>query len=81
MQATTLKYSDGSWPVKLLYYPQHGSGKLSTGWAAFERGTSLEEGDVCMFDIVGIDNNELKVSIFRKNVNDLGRELWYVLFC
>ncbi|XP_056159275.1 B3 domain-containing transcription factor VRN1-like [Syzygium oleosum] len=63
-QTATLKYLDGSWPVKLLYYPQHGSGKLFAGWGAFQRATSLKEGDVCVFELI----TELKVSIFRRNV-------------
>ncbi|KAK3445103.1 hypothetical protein EUGRSUZ_B02808 [Eucalyptus grandis] len=67
MQTATLKYRDGSWPVKLLYYPQHGSGKLLAGWASFHRGTYLKEGDVCLFELVRIDNVELKVSNFRRN--------------
>ncbi|XP_048135755.1 B3 domain-containing protein REM19-like [Rhodamnia argentea] len=68
MQTTTLKYSDRSWPVKLLYYPQHGAGKLSAGFGAFQRGTSLKEGDVCVFELARTDTIELNVSIFRKNV-------------
>ncbi|XP_048135722.1 B3 domain-containing transcription factor VRN1-like [Rhodamnia argentea] len=67
-QTATLKYTDGSWPVKLVYYPQHGSGKLSAGWCAFQKGTSLKEGDACVFELVKIDNVELKVSILRRNV-------------
>ncbi|KAL3753654.1 hypothetical protein ACJRO7_000968 [Eucalyptus globulus] len=51
----------------LLYYPQHGSGKHPAGWGAFQRGTSLKEGDVCVFELVRIDNIELKVTIFKKN--------------
>ncbi|XP_048135596.1 B3 domain-containing transcription factor VRN1-like [Rhodamnia argentea] len=68
MQAATLKHLDGSWPVKLLYYPQHGSGKLSAGWGAFQKGISLKEGDVCVFELVRNDDIEFKVSIFRRNV-------------
>ncbi|XP_048135595.1 B3 domain-containing transcription factor VRN1-like [Rhodamnia argentea] len=68
MQTATLKCTDGSWPVKLMYYPQHGSGKLSSGWRAFQKGTSLKEGDACVFELVRIDNIELKVSILRRNV-------------
>ncbi|KAL3729897.1 hypothetical protein ACJRO7_026966 [Eucalyptus globulus] len=52
MKTATLKYSNGSWPVKLLYHPQHGSGKLFASWGTFQRGTSLEEGDVCVFELV-----------------------------
>ncbi|KAF8028718.1 hypothetical protein BT93_E1390 [Corymbia citriodora subsp. variegata] len=68
MQTTTLKYSNRTLPVKLLYCPKHGSGKPSAGWASFQSGTSLKEGDVCVFVLVGIDNIEHRVSIFRRNV-------------
>ncbi|KAK3445102.1 hypothetical protein EUGRSUZ_B02809 [Eucalyptus grandis] len=63
-QTATLKYLERSWTVKLLYYRQHGLGKLSAGWSAFQRGTSLKEGDVCVFEPVRIDIIELEVSTF-----------------
>ncbi|KAF8012057.1 hypothetical protein BT93_I0246 [Corymbia citriodora subsp. variegata] len=60
----TLKHEKDSWPVKLIEFLGD-LGKLSQGWFAFARATSLCEGDVCVFKLTEQSPTVLKVSIFR----------------
>lgn len=66
----TLQVSDGEkWPVKCMW--RDGSAKLSKGWPEFVRDNKLEEGDVCVFELVKVEDIVLRVTIFRV-VEDAG---------
>ncbi|XP_077218855.1 B3 domain-containing protein Os01g0723500-like [Tasmannia lanceolata] len=47
-----------AWEVKLLVYNSN-KYSISRGWTAFARGNNLEEGDSCIFELVG----KLKMSV------------------
>ncbi|XP_056163625.1 B3 domain-containing transcription factor VRN1-like isoform X1 [Syzygium oleosum] len=66
VQVVTLKHEKYSWPVKLTKFPRD-HGKLSQGWSAFARATSLCEGDVCVFELTKQSPAVLLVSIFRSS--------------
>lgn len=66
----TLQVSDGEkWPVKCMW--RDGSAKLSKGWPEFVRDNKLEEGDVCVFELIKVEDIVLRVTIFRV-VEDAG---------
>ncbi|OVA05172.1 B3 DNA binding domain [Macleaya cordata] len=49
--------------------------QLSSGWTNFTREMDLEEGDVCVFELIEKNKVELKVSIFR-DIKDVLTEIW-----
>ena len=60
----TLQVSDGKqWSVRCTRC--EGKVKLSRGWTEFVGDNKLEEGDVCVFEIINMEDVVLKVSIFR----------------
>ncbi|KAJ9152916.1 hypothetical protein P3X46_026424 [Hevea brasiliensis] len=60
----TLQVSDGKqWPVRCV--SGKGGAKLSKGWTEFVWENSLEEGDVCVFELINMIDIVLKVTIFR----------------
>ncbi|XP_058191016.1 B3 domain-containing transcription factor VRN1-like isoform X1 [Rhododendron vialii] len=60
----TLQASTGEkWPVRCMW--SNGSAKLSKGWPEFVRDNVLEEGDVCVFELIKTEEIVLKVTIFR----------------
>lgn len=60
----TLQDSSGKqWPVRCIF-KRHAS-KLSQGWSQFVRDNHLEEGDVCVFELMEKKNVVLKVTMFR----------------
>ncbi|XP_022763315.1 B3 domain-containing transcription factor VRN1-like isoform X2 [Durio zibethinus] len=60
----TLQVSEGKkWPVRCIY--AHGSLKFSKGWAEFVLDNNLDEGDVCVFELINTKEIVLKVTIFR----------------
>ena len=61
----TLEASDGKqWSVRCISSGE-GHVKLSKGWTEFVKDNNLEEGDVCVFELVNLEDVVLKVSIFR----------------
>ncbi|RVW58385.1 B3 domain-containing transcription factor VRN1 [Vitis vinifera] len=59
-----LQTSDGKqWHVRCL--SGESRVKLSKGWTEFVKDNNLEEGDVCVFELINMENVVLKVSIFR----------------
>ncbi|KAI7979826.1 B3 domain-containing protein REM19 [Camellia lanceoleosa] len=75
----TLQVSSGEkWPVDCMW--RDGSAKLSKGWPEFVSTNKLEEGDVCVFELIKIGEVVLKVTIFRvaeaaaEPVNQLPKE-------
>lgn len=59
-----LQVSDGKqWSVRLVY--RDGSAKLSQGWTEFVWENNLEEGDVCVFELINAKDIVLKVAMFR----------------
>ncbi|KAF8019553.1 hypothetical protein BT93_G0288 [Corymbia citriodora subsp. variegata] len=61
--AATLRYSDRSWPVKLLRC-KNKLAFFSAGWIAFARETHLRAGNACIFELIDREDNLFKVSIF-----------------
>ncbi|XWS54857.1 hypothetical protein CRYUN_Cryun10bG0125600 [Craigia yunnanensis] len=60
----TLHVSEGKkWPVRCIY--GHDSSKFSKGWAEFVLDNNLDEGDVCVFELINTMEIVLKVTIFR----------------
>ncbi|CAL5377268.1 unnamed protein product [Camellia sinensis] len=75
----TLQVSSGEkWPVRCMW--RDGSAKLSKGWPEFVSTNKLEEGDVCVFELIKMGEVVLKVTIFRvaeaaaEPVNQLPKE-------
>lgn len=65
-----LQRADGKqWPVRCLY--RGGRAKLSQGWYDFSLENNLEEGDVCVFELISAREVILKVTTFRV-VDDVG---------
>ncbi|XP_056163526.1 B3 domain-containing protein Os03g0620400-like [Syzygium oleosum] len=66
-QMVTLRYSDRSWPVKLIRSHEQARGtpslSFSAGWHAFARETNLPAGNVCLFELIDRDDAVFKVSI------------------
>ncbi|KAK4752123.1 hypothetical protein SAY87_020921 [Trapa incisa] len=59
-----LQRADGKqWPVRCLY--KGGRAKLSQGWYDFSLENNLEEGDVCIFELIAAREIILKVTTFR----------------
>ncbi|KAM5551985.1 hypothetical protein ABKV19_026720 [Rosa sericea] len=63
-QTLKLQVKDRSWPVKVIRFGKN-SAKFSGGWAAFAKENGLEKGDVCIFELMEINDIVLKVHIFR----------------
>ncbi|GMI88202.1 REPRODUCTIVE MERISTEM 39, REDUCED VERNALIZATION RESPONSE 1 [Hibiscus trionum] len=60
----TLQASNGKrWPVRCIY--GQSSWKFSKGWAEFVLDNNLDEGDVCVFELISTNEIVLKVTIFR----------------
>ncbi|KAE8711730.1 B3 domain-containing protein REM19 [Hibiscus syriacus] len=60
----TLQVSDGEkWPVQCVY--GNNNLKFSKGWAEFVMDNDLDEGDVCIFELINTKEIVLKVTIFR----------------
>ena len=53
----------GKWPVRCMW--SNGSAKLSKGWPEFVRDNMLDEGDVCVFELIKMGEIVLKVTIFH----------------
>ncbi|KAL3730297.1 hypothetical protein ACJRO7_027323 [Eucalyptus globulus] len=70
-EMATLRFSDRSWPVKLLRYTHKNKVYFSAGWHAFARETDLRAGNVCLFELIDRDETVFKVSILRGAGNDL----------
>lgn len=64
-QTIKLKFEKKWWPVELTFYPDHGSGKLSTGWTLFARECKLVGGDVAVLELINKEDPELEVHIFK----------------
>lgn len=63
-EVTILNKAGRKWTVKWLYKETAGSG-FSAGWRGFALDHRLEEGDVCVFEIVDQENYVILVHIFR----------------
>ncbi|KAF5727232.1 B3 domain-containing transcription factor VRN1-like [Tripterygium wilfordii] len=69
----TLEVSGGKqWRVGCLY--EVGKTKLSRGWAEFAWANNLEEGDVCIFELMNLEKMILKVTIFHVLDDNKGQQ-------
>ncbi|KAM5576350.1 hypothetical protein ABKV19_007288 [Rosa sericea] len=64
-QLVKLQVGDRSWPVKLNIYDKYSTAKFSAGWHAFSNDNCLTDGDVCIFELIQMNDIVLKVHIFR----------------
>jgi len=69
-EMATLRYSDGSWLVKLLRTLRDHQACFSAGWTAFARENCLRVGDVCMFELIDSNDVVFQVSICRSAGTD-----------
>ncbi|KAM5580093.1 hypothetical protein ABKV19_009702 [Rosa sericea] len=63
-QTVMLQVKDRSWPVSLISYKPCAT-SIGQGWAAFAKENCLREGDVCIFDLIEMNDIVLKGHIFR----------------
>ncbi|KAI3843559.1 hypothetical protein MKW98_011962 [Papaver atlanticum] len=64
--SVTLKDSTGKkWYVRYKTYSSEKKAILSKGWYVFVLDNHLKVNDACVFELVDIDNLEIKVNIFR----------------
>ncbi|KAL5788449.1 hypothetical protein ACOSP7_005398 [Xanthoceras sorbifolium] len=62
-----LQVSDGrEWPVQLTW-GQNGSVDLTKGWSGFSKENNLEKGDICLFEIIRMEDILLKFSVFHSS--------------
>ncbi|KAK7310210.1 hypothetical protein RJT34_07570 [Clitoria ternatea] len=68
-QYVTLQVGEKSYRVKLIYYRDRAHGRFSAGWGAFWKESKLKLGDICMFEAMDMDgeNLVLQVSISPRN--------------
>ncbi|XP_057734780.1 putative B3 domain-containing protein Os03g0621600 [Arachis stenosperma] len=60
-----LEYGDRSWPVKMLNCNKTYSNRfLSAGWNLFAQENELKPGDVCVFELVNMQDLVFKVHVF-----------------
>ncbi|KAK8564289.1 hypothetical protein V6N13_005478 [Hibiscus sabdariffa] len=60
----TLQVPEGkTWPVQCVYC--NGNLRFSKGWAEFVLDNNLDEGDVCIFELINTKEIVLRVAIFR----------------
>ena len=60
-----LQLPDGKqWPVRRIFNRGKAS-KISRGWRKFVTDNNLEEGDVCIFELVETEDVVLNVTIIR----------------
>ncbi|KAK9950337.1 hypothetical protein M0R45_005832 [Rubus argutus] len=63
-QTLKLQVESKWWPVNLITYGKH-SAKFSGGWASFATEHCLKEGDVCIFELMEMNDFLLKVHILH----------------
>lgn len=63
-QTLKLQVENKWWPVNLITYGKH-SAKFSGGWASFATEHCLKEGDVCIFELLEMNDFLLKVHILH----------------
>lgn len=64
-EVTLIDRAGNKWPTKWLYKDGGVTSGLSAGWRGFALDHRLEEGDVCVFELVDRENFGLLVHIFR----------------
>ncbi|KAK7308474.1 hypothetical protein VNO77_42081 [Canavalia gladiata] len=57
----TFQFGKKEWNVKVLFYERNYSARLSLGWPEF-----VNEGDVCHFKLIDVENFVFKVSISKR---------------
>ncbi|GMN29831.1 hypothetical protein TIFTF001_002576 [Ficus carica] len=66
-QTAKLQMGKKSWSVKVRYGTDNAH-VLSGGWSSFARENSLHPGDVCVFELIKVNDIVLKVTIFKKEL-------------
>lgn len=65
LENLTLRISDRLWSVKLITYEKYGKVQLGAGWPQFAKDNRLQEGDVCVFELIERNDVVLEVHIFK----------------
>lgn len=63
-----IEYSDKVWIAKVLRR-RAGDRRtfLDSGWSYLARESNIQEGDVCVFQLISTEDNTLKLTIFKNN--------------
>lgn len=64
-QTVMLQVKDRSWPVNLFRNKYSTRSSFCGGWTAFAKENCLGEGDVCIFELMEMNDIVLRVHIFR----------------
>ncbi|KAL5788463.1 hypothetical protein ACOSP7_005412 [Xanthoceras sorbifolium] len=63
-----LQTSDGrEWPVQIIW--KHNGVSLRKGWAEFSSNKKMKEGDICVFELVRMEDILLKVSVSHETID------------
>ncbi|MED6194087.1 hypothetical protein PIB30_025334 [Stylosanthes scabra] len=60
-----IQFENKLWPAKLLYYPSLSNAYISSGWQHFILASNLKAGDVCVFELINVEERVLDVHIYR----------------
>ncbi|MED6151621.1 60S ribosomal protein L7-like 1 [Stylosanthes scabra] len=60
-----IQFENKLWPAKLLYYPSLYKAYISSGWQPFILPSNLKAGDVCVFELIKVEERVLDVHIYR----------------
>ncbi|MED6219246.1 hypothetical protein PIB30_034066 [Stylosanthes scabra] len=60
-----IQFENKLWPTKLLYYPSSPKACMSSGWKPFILASNLKAGDVCVFELIKVEERVLDVHIYR----------------
>ncbi|CAJ1977621.1 unnamed protein product [Sphenostylis stenocarpa] len=61
-----LQLGKRSWNVKLIPYHDFRAHKFSGGWSLFAKENKLQPGDVCVFELINMEDLVFKVHVFKQ---------------
>ncbi|KAK7310188.1 hypothetical protein RJT34_07527 [Clitoria ternatea] len=67
-QNVMIQFKSKLWPVKLLFNASRNTAQFSAGWLNFARENKLQGGDVCVFELLSVEDEDdavLHLHIFR----------------
>ncbi|OIW01860.1 hypothetical protein TanjilG_07155 [Lupinus angustifolius] len=65
MQNVMIKFGNKFWHLKVFCYLSKGSASFGNGWTLFAKENKLEVGDVCVFELINIEDKVFDLHIFR----------------
>ncbi|MED6219249.1 hypothetical protein PIB30_034069 [Stylosanthes scabra] len=60
-----IQFENKLWPTKLIHYPSLSKACISSGWQYFILTSNLKAGDVCVFELIKVEERVLDVHIYR----------------